>query len=67
MANTKLIFPNNFVAPLMANIVVQDIMNDIKLGGCSHCSIIPDEYTDVYNMEQLTVGFQWASTKYLMF
>ena len=79
VADAKIIFRYNFVAPLMANVVVQYIMDNIKSGGSSYYSIIPDEYTDASNLEQLTMCFRWldndlhvndiflVSIKHLMF
>ena len=79
VADAKIIFRYNFVAPLMANVVVQYIMDNIKSGGSSYYSMIPDEYTDASNLEQLTMCFRWldndlhvneiflVSIKHLMF
>ena len=79
VADAKIIFRYNFVALLMANVVVQYIMDNIKSGGSSYYSIIPDEYTDASNLEQLTMCFRWldndlhvneiflVSIKHLMF
>lgn len=39
----------------MANIVLRNTIGDMKSSGCSFYAIISDEYTDISNVEKLTI------------
>ena len=49
----------NEILALMATNVVKSIVNDISKGQCNFFSLIADEYTDVSNLEQLSICLRW--------
>ena len=49
----------NEILKLVSNSVIRQLSNYIRSGQCNFSSLIADEYTDISNLEQLTICFRW--------